>query len=132
MVNKQYNIKKRNDVEQLNSVDELTVTDDGVHQSNFSVTLLTSHPPPSAFGVISPPTSPPKHNRPTQQMPSREQSTYESNIMTAAAAENLDAATNNCDRLNEKDMRTSGGNIKDIGRFQYILQMDREMVSFNF
>lgn len=52
------------------------------------------------------------------------QSVYGRNI-TYVHDDDFGVCDENCERLNHKDL-----SINDIGRFQYILQMDREMVSF--
>lgn len=52
------------------------------------------------------------------------QSVYEQNI-AYVHNDDFGVCDENCERLNHKDL-----SINDIGRFQYILQMDREMVSF--
>lgn len=52
------------------------------------------------------------------------QSDYGRNI-TYVHNDDFGVCDENCERLNHKDL-----SINDIGRFQYILQMDREMVSF--
>lgn len=60
----------------------------------------------------------------------KQSSAYGKNLTTYLQhnSDEFDICDDNCERLNHKDL-----SIKDIGRFQYILQMDREMVcGFNF
>lgn len=82
-------------------------------------------PPPnrSASAVISSAPNPSNLSGADSNENNCSQSVYGRNI-TYVHNDDFGVCDENCERLNHKDL-----SINDIGRFQYILQMDREMVS---
>lgn len=83
---------------------------------NRSVSVISSAPNPSNLSAV-------------DTMSSENdcsQSVYGQNI-TYVHNDDFGVCDENCERLNHKDL-----SINDIGRFQYILQMDREMVSYEY
>lgn len=115
MVNKQYNVQSAKKSKNYSPP-----------PNRNSVTVISSAPNPVAdvqksFNNLD------RNNEAvrTERHPNQQHSVYGQNI-TYVHNDEFDICDDNCERLNHKDL-----SIKDIGRFQYILQMDREMVSFN-
>ncbi len=83
---------------------------------NRSVSVISSAPNPSNLSAVDT----------ISNESNNTQSVYGQNI-TFVHNDDFGVCDENCERLNHKDL-----SINDIGRFQYILQMDREMVRFFF
>lgn len=103
MVNKQYNIQGSKKAKNNNNSPP----------PNRSASVISSAPNPlNSYGTAS-----------SSNENNCSESVYGRNI-TYIHNDDFGVCDENCERLNHKDL-----SINDIGRFQYILQMDREMVS---